>query len=103
MVQITLQISDEYIQKHLDIRSQLEKSENNSGEDFAHKLVEFLSFSHLKRKAEEGVNEYTISSDEINDKTTQRIFDNTAIHAGSLCIAVEADRKKGGENHGTQS
>ena len=91
MAKFIIEVSDEYIREHADVEKMKDAmgSEGKGRHPMA-LMVDFIGFSVIERKLDEGVNEFRVNYDEIENEMAKKFFDN---NIGDICNLVYMSSK----------
>lgn len=92
MAKFIIEVSDSYIRERADIDNltALSMQENVK---FPRLMVELISFSSLEKKIDEGVNEFVISSDNLDEKV-RKLFNDTLTQVASLALITAKEKQE---------
>jgi len=92
MAKFIIEVSDSYIRERADVNNLVAFSKQEDVK-FPRLMVDLISFSSLERKIDEGVNEFVISSDNLDEKV-RKLFNDTLTQVASLALITAKEKQE---------
>ena len=84
-VRFIVEVSDGYIKERCDLEN-LEKLVESNQIDPIKMMLDYMSFRRIAMKVEEGVTEFTVSSEKVTDDRLRKGFNNLLSNVATLAV-----------------
>ena len=87
MAKFIIEVSDEYIRDHANVEKISERMKGEKDE-FMMAMMDMVVFSAIEKKLDEGVNEFTVTADDMEEGTEKKLFDSAVSRAGAAILVT---------------